>query len=452
MRIPILKQEASKKRDSISDFASLTHIKRHTHPTQPSHSFSFSITLFLAKEYTSSLIKKKEYTSSATKTKRDTLILLSINKKKIISSIEMDSSIKSFKGYGKVDEIEEQAFKKKTRKRLIIVIISSIVLLALVIGIVAGTIIYKRNSSSSPSSNSVPATEVTPAASLKAVCSVTQYPNSCFSSISSLETANTTDPKVLFKLSLHVAINELSKLSNDIPSKLTALTNDPKVKEALTVCQGLFEDAVDRLNDSISSMEVGSDDKLLSPAKINDMKTWLSTTITDQETCLDSLQDLNSTVLDYMKIATKNSTEFTSNSLAIVAKVLGLLAEFNLPIHRRLLGFEESEGSDEFPTWVSHGDRRLLQEINLTAHATVAKDGSGDYTSISKAVEAVPKKSETRFVIHVKEGKYVENVVMDKSKWNVMMYGDGKDKTIVSGSLNFVDGTPTFSTATLGMS
>ena len=364
----------------------------------------------------------------------------------------MDSSIKSFKGYGKVDEIEEQAFKKKTRKRLIIVIISSIVLLALVIGIVAGTIIYKRNSSSSPSSNSVPATEVTPAASLKAVCSVTQYPNSCFSSISSLETANTTDPKVLFKLSLHVAINELSKLSNDIPSKLTSLTNDPKVKEALTVCQGLFEDAVDRLNDSISSMEVGSDDKLLSPAKINDMKTWLSTTITDQETCLDSLQDLNSTVLDYMKIATKNSTEFTSNSLAIVAKVLGLLAEFNLPIHRRLLGFEESEGSDEFPTWVSHGDRRLLQEINLTAHATVAKDGSGDYTSISKAVEAVPKKSETRFVIHVKEGKYVENVVMDKSKWNVMMYGDGKDKTIVSGSLNFVDGTPTFSTATLGMS
>ncbi|KAK7845206.1 pectinesterase 1, partial [Quercus suber] len=243
----------------------------------------------------------------------------------------MDSSIKSFKGYGKVDEIEEQAFKKKKRKCLTIVIISSIVLLALVIGVVARTITHKRN---------IPATEVTPAASLKAVCSVTQFPNSCFSSISSLETANTTDPKVLFNLSLH--------------------------------------------------------------------------------------------------IATKNSTEFTSNSLAIVAKILGLLADFNLLIHRRLLRFEESKGSDEFPTWVSHSDRRLLQEFNVTAHVTVAKDGSGDYTSISEAVEAVPKKSsETRFVIYVKEGKYVENVVMDKSKWNVMMYGDGKDKTIVSGGLNF---------------
>ena len=46
-----------------------------------------------------------------------------------MSSIEMDSSIKSLKGFGKVDETEEQTFKKKSRKRLIILIISSIVLL-----------------------------------------------------------------------------------------------------------------------------------------------------------------------------------------------------------------------------------------------------------------------------------------------------------------------------------
>ena len=45
---------------------------------------------------------------------------------------------------------------------------------------------------------------------------------------------------------------------------------------------------------------------------------------------------------------------------------------------------------------------------------TVAEDGSGDYTSISKAVGSVPKKSETGFVLHVREGKYVENVVMDE--------------------------------------
>jgi pectin methylesterase-like acyl-CoA thioesterase len=133
--------------------------------------------------------------------------------------------------------------------------------------------------------------------------------------------------------------------------------------------------------------------------------------------------------------------------LAIVAKILGLLSNFNIPIHwRRLLGF-----GGEFPEWVSPGDRRLLEETNTTAYVTVAKDGSGDYKTITEAVAAVPKKSETRFVIYVKEGNYSENVILDKNKWNVMMFGDGRAKNIVSGNLNFVDGTPTFNTATFGM-
>ncbi|KAB8472943.1 hypothetical protein FH972_025308 [Carpinus fangiana] len=113
----------------------------------------------------------------------------------------------------------------------------------------------------------------------------------------------------------------------------------------------------------------------------------------------------------------ENSTEFASSSLAIVAKILGLLSNFNIPIHRRrLLGF-----GGEFPEWdqwVSPGDRRLLEETNTMAYVTVAKDGSGDYKTIIL------------------------------NKWNVMMFGDGRAKTIVSGNLNFVNGTPTFNTVT----
>ncbi|KAG6782322.1 hypothetical protein POTOM_011720 [Populus tomentosa] len=358
-------------------------------------------------------------------------------------------SINSFKGYGKVDEAEQQAFRKKSRKRLIIIVVSSIVLLAVIIGAVIGVVVHKRNNKSS--SDPVPPPELTPATSLKAVCSVTQYPASCFSSISALEMGNTTDPEVLFKLSLRVAMNELSKLK-DYPDKLIQSTNDRTLQDALKVCATVFDDAVDRLNDSISSMAVGEGEQILSPAKMNDLKTWLSATITDQETCLDALQDLSTTklfnqTLDQVKTAMENSTEFVSNSLAIVAKILGLLSDFKIPIHRRLLGFERSHVS-EFPQWVRLGDRRLLQESNPTPNVTVAKDGTGDCKTLREAVEKIPKKSESRFVIHVKEGEYVENVILDKSKWNVMIYGEGKDKTIVSGSLNFVDGTPTFSTAT----
>ncbi|XVF27150.1 hypothetical protein REPUB_Repub14bG0081800 [Reevesia pubescens] len=358
-------------------------------------------------------------------------------------------SIKSFKGYGKVDEVEEQAFKRKTRKRLIILIISIVVLLAVIIGAVAGTLIHKR-SKSSP--NTLPPTELTPAASLKAVCSVTQYPGSCFSSISSFASSNETDPELLFKLSLKVAIDELSRLSQ-YPSKLGAEVNDTQLKSALQVCGSMFEDALDRLNDSATSLEVGEGEKLLSASKIDDLKTWLSTTITDQETCLDALEELNTTkhfnatLFEEVKAAMQNSSEYASNSLAIVAKILGLLTDFNIPIHRRLLGFQEASGS-EFPAWVSPTERRLLQESKPTPNVVVAQDGSGNVLTINEAVKLIGKKNESRFVIYVKEGKYVENVILDKNKWNVMIYGDGKTKTIISGSLNFVDGTPTFATAT----
>jgi pectinesterase inhibitor-like protein len=361
-------------------------------------------------------------------------------------------SINSFKGYGKGDEVEQQAFRRKTRKRLIIVVVSSIVLLAVIIGAVIGVVLHNRNNNSS--SNPVPPPELTPAASLKAVCSVTRYPTSCFSSISALETGNTTDPEELFKLSLHVAMNELSKLK-DYPDKLIQSIDDATLQDALKVCATVFDDAVDRLNDSISSMAVGEGGKILSTAKMDDLKTWISTTITDQETCLDALQELNvtkhfnQTLVDHVKAEMENSTEFVSNSLAIVAKILGLLSDFNIPIHRRLLGFERTHNSG-FPHWVGLGDRRLLQMSTPKPDVTVAKDDSGDCTTLREAVGKIPKKSKSRFIIYVKEGEYLENVILDKSKWNVMIYGDGKDKTIISGSLNFVDGTPTFSTASFG--
>jgi hypothetical protein len=50
----------------------------------------------------------------------------------------------------------------------------------------------------------------------------------------------------------------------------------------------------------------------------------------------------------------------------------------------------------------------------------------------------------------VKKGEYVENIDLDKNTWNVMIRGDGMTETVVTGSRNFMDGTPTFETATFG--
>ncbi|XP_048139418.1 pectinesterase 3 [Rhodamnia argentea] len=357
-------------------------------------------------------------------------------------------TMKSFKGYGKVDEAEEQAFRKRTRRRLLILVASAVLLLAVIAAAVVGTIVHRRNRSGSDDSSAAPPSELTPSASLKAVCSVTQYPDSCFSSISAAETANATDPEQLFKLSLAIAMRELQKLPS-YAARLASKANagDAQGKAALAVCAGVFEDAIDRLNDSISSLQVGAG-TILSSSKINDMKTWLSAAITDQETCLDSLEEINSTLINDVRATMENSTEFVSNSLAIVTRIISLLADLKIPIHRKLLG-----SSSEFPSWLGAAERRLLQDeaAAAPAHLTVAQDGSGDYKTIQAAVDAVPQKNASRFVIYVKAGTYKENVVLDKSKWNVMMYGDGKAKTIVSGSRNFIDGTPTFNTATFAV-
>ncbi|KAJ8546590.1 hypothetical protein K7X08_034100 [Anisodus acutangulus] len=68
------------------------------------------------------------------------------------------------------------------------------------------------------------------------------------------------------------------------------------------------------------------------------------------------------------------------------------------------------------------------------------------------ALKAAPEKSKKRFVIYVKRGIYKENVRIEKTKWNIMIIGDGKYATIVTVNRNFIDGTPTFQSATFGKS
>jgi pectinesterase len=107
----------------------------------------------------------------------------------------------------------------------------------------------------------------------------------------------------------------------------------------------------------------------------------------------------------------------------------------------------------EFPSWVRSSDRRLLQasaKEEIKANVVVAKDGSGNYKTVKEAVESAPNNGKNRYVIYVKKGKYKENVEIGKKKKNVMIVGDGMNATIITGSLNFIDGTTTFKSATVG--
>ncbi|XP_051133305.1 probable pectinesterase/pectinesterase inhibitor 46 [Andrographis paniculata] len=110
--------------------------------------------------------------------------------------------------------------------------------------------------------------------------------------------------------------------------------------------------------------------------------------------------------------------------------------------------------SGQEPSWLSAENKFLLQTSSkqkLKADAVVASDGSGLYKTIGEAVRAAPSRSDKRFVIYVKEGVYLENVKVDDDKWNVMMYGDGIGKTIVSSDLSVGVQTTTGDTATFAV-
>lgn len=90
-----------------------------------------------------------------------------------------------------------------------------------------------------------------------------------------------------------------------------------------------------------------------------------------------------------------------------------------------------------------------VRRKNLRPNSIVARDGSGEFTTIRKAVSAAPDLSKKSYVIKINAGTYRENVVISREKMNIILIGDGMNSTIITSSRNLADGFSTFDSATL---
>jgi pectinesterase len=72
------------------------------------------------------------------------------------------------------------------------------------------------------------------------------------------------------------------------------------------------------------------------------------------------------------------------------------------------------------------------QATSNNADLVVAKDGSGDFTMVQDAIDAVPNFRKNRTVIYIKNGVYKENLVLADSKTNVTFIGEDVEKTILT--------------------
>jgi len=63
---------------------------------------------------------------------------------------------------------------------------------------------------------------------------------------------------------------------------------------------------------------------------------------------------------------------------------------------------------------------------------TVAQDGTGNYTTVQAAIDAVPKNNKKPFTIFIKNGIYKEKIYLDTTKTFVTLMGEDKFNTILT--------------------
>ncbi|KAF9620788.1 hypothetical protein IFM89_014623 [Coptis chinensis] len=200
-------------------------------------------------------------------------------------------------------------------------------------------------------------------------------------------------------------------------------------KMLLDGCSELLLFATHRLQATTSVVEHSDFDTMSD--RVNDLKTWSSVVIALKTTCLDDLLEkpgLQKTMQDDLM----NATQITFNALAIVDEISQILSkvnstEFPVKINQnsmRLLNAEVDK--DGYPAWFSAVDRRFLalKKTHLTPNVVVAKDGSGQFETITEAISTYPKNNEGRFIIYVKVGQYHEKVTIPETAINIFIYGD----------------------------
>lgn len=81
---------------------------------------------------------------------------------------------------------------------------------------------------------------------------------------------------------------------------------------------------------------------------------------------------------------------------------------------------------------------------------TVAADGSGDFKTITAALEAIRAYMDYRVTVHIKNGEYHEKVIIPSWLENVDFIGEDVDKTIITyNDYAKLDGMGTFRTYTM---
>ncbi|GAV66200.1 Pectinesterase domain-containing protein/PMEI domain-containing protein [Cephalotus follicularis] len=350
------------------------------------------------------------------------------------------------------DPLRSSPPRSNRRKRL--VLLSLIFSLALIVASAVSAVLFfgvRAPASGQPGQ----ALHRQPTQAISRTCSRTRYRGLCVNSLLEFPGSLTASDKDLIHISFNMTLQHLNKALYST-SGISNLQMDTRVQSAYEDCLELLEDSVDALSLSLYSVSpvVGSG----GGGSTEDVLTWLSGALTNQDTCAEGFAELSGSVKDQMADRLKDLSELVSNCLAIFSGSDS--DDFSgIPIQnkRRLLDADISgeNGEEKFPKWFGKRERELLETpiTAIQADIIVSKDGNGTVKSISEAIKMAPLHSDKRTIIYVRAGRYEEeNLKVGRKKTNLMFIGDGMGKTIISGSKSIFDNLTTFHTASFAAS
>ncbi|MBA0565439.1 hypothetical protein Golob_010314 [Gossypium lobatum] len=342
------------------------------------------------------------------------------------------------------DSAKHISFTKK-HKKIFLALFASLVIVAAIIGLVAGVSSRKNSDESDTSHHAI----------VKSACSGTFYPDLCFSAVTTVPAGTSKkvrSQKDVIELSLNITTTAVEHNYFKIKKLLARKDLTTREKTALHDCLETIDETLDELHEAVEDLHEYPNKKSLTQ-HADDLKTLMSAAMTNQETCLDgfSHEGADKKIREVLIDGEKYVEKMCSNALAMIKNMTDtdIANEMMLKSSNRKL--KEDESGIAWPEWLSAGDRRLLQSSSVTPNVVVAADGSGNFKTVSEAVAKAPEKSSTRYIIRIKAGVYRENVEVPKKKSNIMFIGDGRTKTIITGSRNVVDGSTTFHSATVAV-
>ncbi|XP_059667240.1 probable pectinesterase/pectinesterase inhibitor 61 [Cornus florida] len=288
-----------------------------------------------------------------------------------------------------------------------------------------------------------------PTQSISRTCSKTRYPTLCVNSLLDFPGALTANDQDLVHISVNVTLQRFGKALY-VSSDISNINMDTHVRSAYEDCLELLQDSVDQLTRSLSLVAPSPELNGPSAGSTQDVMTWLSAALTNQDTCREGFEDVNGYVKDQMEEKLMDLSELASNCLAIFAAASDGDEFGDIPIQnrrRRLMGSPEYS---EFPTWLTRKERALLAMpvSSIQADIVVSSSGNGTFKTIAEAIKKAPENSDRRTIIYVKAGKYEEeNLKVGRKKRNLMFIGDGKGRTVITGGKSVFNHVTTFRTA-----